>query len=69
MSVSITYRQPIDHNKHHGLIFSAKNDNRMEMCELPGHKFFLGTQFHPEFKSRPERPAPPFLGFVQAMLK
>ncbi len=68
-SVSIAYGQPIYHIEHHGLIFSAKNDNRMEMCELPGHKFFLGTQFNPEFKSRPERPAPPFLGFVQAMLK
>ena len=55
--------------EQHGLVFSAKNDNRMEMCELTEHKFFLGTQFHPEFKSRPERPAPPFLGFVQAMLK
>ncbi len=55
--------------EHHGMVFSAKNDNRMEMCELPKHRFFLGTQFHPEFKSRPERPAPPFLGFVQAMLK
>jgi CTP synthase len=55
--------------EQHGMIFSAKNDNRMEMCEIPKLRFFLGTQFHPEFKSRPERPAPPFLGFVQAMLK
>jgi CTP synthase len=59
----------IDTIEQHGLIFSAKNDNRMEIAELPKHRFFLGTQFHPEFKSRPERPAPPFLGFVQAMLQ
>jgi CTP synthase len=58
----------IDEIESHGLIFSAKNDNRMEILELPANKFFFGTQFHPEFKSRPERPSPPFLGFVQAML-
>jgi len=59
----------IDEIESHGLVFSAKNDNRMEILELPGHRFFLGTQFHPEFKSRPERPSPPFLGFVRAMLE
>jgi CTP synthase len=58
----------IDEIESHGLVYSAKNDNRMEILELPSHRFFLGTQFHPEFKSRPERPSPPFLGFVQAML-
>jgi len=58
----------IDEIESHGLVFSAKNDNRMEILELPANKFFFGTQFHPEFKSRPERPSPPFLGFVQAML-
>ncbi len=58
----------IDEIESKGLIFSAKNDNRMEILELPSHKFFIGTQFHPEFKSRPERPAPVFLGFVKAML-
>lgn len=59
----------IDEIEGKGLIFSAKNDNRMEICELPSHKFFLGTQFHPEFRSRPERPSPPFVGFVKAMLQ
>jgi len=58
----------LDEIESHGLVFSAKNDNRMEILELPSHRFFIGTQFHPEFKSRPERPSPPFLGFVQAML-
>jgi len=34
--------------------------------ELDGHPFYFGTQYHPEFKSRPNRPSPPFLGLVQA---
>ncbi len=38
----------------------------MEIVELADHPFFLATQFHPEFKSRPLRPSPPFFGFVQA---
>ena len=52
-----------------GLVFSARSEDqkKMESCELPGHPFFLGTQFHPEFKSRLENPSPPFVGFVKAM--
>jgi CTP synthase len=49
-----------------GLVFSGIWKNRMEICEIPDHPFFLATQFHPEFRSRPTRPAPPFLGFVEA---
>ncbi len=52
-----------------GLIFSGVNRNRMEIMELPDHPFFLSTQFHPEFRSRPTRPSPPFLGFVEACRK
>ncbi len=54
-----------------GLKFSGKSPDgkRMEILELPGHPFFLGTQFHPEFKSRPERPAPIFKGFIKAAMK
>ena len=40
----------------------------MEFIELRSHPFWVGTQAHPEFKSRPERPAPLFLGLVQAAL-
>lgn len=40
----------------------------VEAVELPGHPFFLATQFHPEFRSRPNRPGPCFLGFVSAAL-
>jgi CTP synthase len=41
----------------------------VEMIELPDHPFFLGCQFHPELKSRPNRPHPLFAGFVGAALK
>jgi len=49
-----------------GLVFSGFSENRMEVLELPDHPFFMATQFHPEFRSRPTRPSPPFLGFVRA---
>ncbi len=52
-----------------GLIFSGVYQNRMEICELNDHPFFLATQFHPEFRSRPTRPSPPFINFVKACAK
>ena len=54
-----------------GLVFSGISpDGRIvEMCELPTHPFFIATQAHPEFKSRPNRPHPLFRGFVEAALK
>ncbi len=53
-----------------GLIVSGTSpDERLvEMIELDGHPFFVASQFHPEFKSRPERPAPLFRDFVGAAL-
>jgi CTP synthase len=39
---------------------------RMEILELSGHPFFMATQYHPEFKSRPGKPSPPFLGLILA---
>jgi len=42
-------------------------DGRLvEFVELPGHAYFVGTQAHPEFKSRPDRPHPLFLGLIKA---
>lgn len=41
----------------------------VEMMELPDHPWFLATQAHPEFKSRPNRPHPLFKGFIDAALK
>jgi len=58
----------IDEIESKGMIFSGKNRNRMEIAEIPSCKFFIGCQFHPEFKSRPENPAPLFKGFVEAAI-
>src|SRR3989344_3281678 len=56
-----------------GLVFSGKSPDGvlMEIAELPKrvHPFFLGTQFHPEFKSRPLSPHPLFTAFVRAIIK
>jgi len=51
-----------------GMKFTGRNDHRMEIAEIPGHKFFFSSQFHPEFRSRPGKPSPPFLAFVKAAL-
>jgi CTP synthase len=50
------------------LRFSGRADNRMEILELADHPYFIGTQFHPEFRSRPDRASPPFVGLVDAVL-
>ncbi len=50
------------------LCFSGTAGNRMEILELEGHPYFLGTQFHPEYTSRPGQPSPPFLGLVEAVV-
>ena len=41
----------------------------VETVEVSGHPFYLGVQFHPEFKSRPNKPHPLFLGFIEAALR
>ena len=42
-------------------------DGRLaEAVEVSGHPFFIGVQYHPEFKSRPDRPHQLFLGFLRA---
>jgi len=54
-----------------GLVFSGHSPDGilMEFLELPGHPFFVATQAHPEFKSRPLKPAPLFDGFIKAASK
>jgi CTP synthase len=52
-----------------GAVFSGTSNNRMEILELPDHPYFVGTQFHPEFRSRPGRASPPFVGLVEAVLE
>ena len=53
-----------------GLTLSGLSpDGRLvETIEIPGERFFIGVQFHPEFKSRPNKPHPLFMGFVGAAL-
>ncbi|PSQ30565.1 CTP synthase [Halobacteriales archaeon SW_6_65_46] len=58
----------IDQLETAGVTFSGKADNRMEILELDEHPYFLGTQFHPEFRSRPGRASPPFVGLLDAVL-
>eukprot|EP00899_Mesostigma_viride_P026526 jgi/Mesvir1/7058/Mv09174-RA.1 len=56
-----------------GLRFVGRDETgtRMSVLELPlsAHPFFLGTQYHPEFRSRPGKPSPPFYGFILAASK
>jgi CTP synthase len=54
-----------------GLVFSglSPDDRLVEIIELPSHLFFVASQFHPEFKSRPDDPHPLFRGFVAAALE
>ena len=51
-----------------GLIYVGKDETgeRCEIMELEGHPYYVGTQYPPEFKSRPNRPSPPFLGLLKA---
>jgi CTP synthase len=51
-----------------GLVYVGKDETgkRCEIMELNGHPYYVGTQYHPEFKSRPGRPSPPFLGLLKA---
>jgi len=48
---------------------TSPDDRLVEVIELDDHPFFVASQFHPEFKSRPERPAPLFRDFIAAALQ
>ncbi len=54
-----------------GLVLSGLSpDGRLiETVELPGKRFHIGVQFHPEFKSRPNKPHPLFVGFIGSSMK
>ena len=54
-----------------GLVVAGVNPQRnlVEAIELRDHPFFVGVQFHPEFKSRPNRPHPLFAGFIAAAVR
>jgi CTP synthase len=55
----------------HGMLISGVSPDRrlVEMIELPEHPYFVGCQFHPEFKSRPQAPHPLFQSFIGAALR
>ena len=54
-----------------GMVMAGINPEKdlVEIIELPKHPFFVGTQFHPEFKSRPVKPHPLFREFIKAVVK
>ena len=54
--------------ERHGLVFSGKAPDHpiMQILELPGHPYFVGTQAHPCLSSRPLRPHPMFVGLIAA---
>ena len=67
------HRYEIDINlaaefKKYGVIFSGTSPDEIlpEILEIPAHKWFLATQYHPEFKSKPFTPHPLFTSFVKA---
>ena len=61
----------IEQLKQAGLVFSGMSPDGMlsEIVELPHLDWFVACQFHPEFKSRPERPHPLFRGLISAVVK
>jgi CTP synthase len=63
-----SYRQLFEQN---GMVFSGLSPDKrlVEIAELADHPFMLGSQFHPEFKSRPNRPHPLFDAFLAAAVK
>jgi len=63
--VNNTYREVLEKNGL-GLTGLSPDGRLVEIAELPGHPFFLGCQFHPEFKSRPHAAHPLFVRFVAA---
>src|SRR4051812_10307835 len=54
-----------------GMVISGTSPDRrlVEMVEIPSHPYFVGCQFHPEFKSRPQEPHPLFQAFIGAALR
>jgi len=76
-SVSERHRHRYEFNNRYkdvlekeGMVFSgvSPNGELVEIIELRDHPWFVGCQFHPEFKSRPNKPHPLFLGFLSAVL-
>jgi CTP synthase len=62
------YRETL---KEHGMVMAGINPEKdlVEIIELKNHPFFVATQFHPEFKSRPLKPHPLFSAFIKAAIR
>ena len=62
------YKEILEKN---GLICSgtSPDGSLVEIVEIPNNKFFIAVQFHPEFKSRPDKPAPLFKEFISAIVE
>ena len=62
------FRERMEEN---GLIVSgtSPDGSLVEIVELKEHPYFIASQFHPEFKSRPDNPAPLFIGLIKAAKK
>lgn len=60
-----------DELQKNGLIFSGYSEDmrRVEIIELPEHPFYMASQYHPEFVSRPGKPDPLYKGFIEACIK
>jgi CTP synthase len=72
------HRHRFEFNNEYRKLFTEKglvicgmspDENLVEAVELPDKRFFIGVQFHPEFKSRPNKPHPLFLGLVRAAIE
>ena len=65
--VNNRYRKPL---ADAGMVASgiSPDERLVEIVEIPSHPFFVATQFHPEFTSRPDNPSPLFVGLVKAAL-
>ena len=63
-----TYREIL---AEHGMVYSglSPDGKLVEVAEFSDHPFMIGSQFHPEFLSRPNRPHPLFAGFIQAVIR
>ena len=63
-----TYREIL---AEHGMVYSglSPDGKLVEVAELSDHPFMIGSQFHPEFRSRPNRPHPLFVGLIQAIIR
>lgn len=57
--------------QHKGLVFSGVSEDgkRVEIVELPNHPYFIATQYHAEFISRPGKPEPVYLGLIRAAIR